>query len=34
MEAVAFLAFGITALAAATLIVGMVWQLIDALRHG
>jgi hypothetical protein len=31
---VAYLALGITVFAAGTLIVGMVWQLIDALRHG
>jgi hypothetical protein len=30
----AYLALGITMLGAGTLIVGMIWQLIDALRHG
>jgi hypothetical protein len=31
---VAYLAFGITVFAAGTLIVGMIWQLIDRVRHG
>jgi len=30
----AYLALGITIFGAATLVVGMIWQLIDALRHG
>jgi len=30
----AYLAFGITVFAAGTTIGGMVWELIDALRHG
>jgi hypothetical protein len=30
----AYLALGITVFAAGTMIAGMIWQLIDALRHG
>jgi hypothetical protein len=31
---VAYLALGVTIFGAATLVVGMIWQLIDLARHG